>query len=80
MQVISKPPLKRMFMALMLVTITYLILGCASTSGLDGKIVCDTKAKAYVVSTYGPLAFNERLPDADQRCRDLAGRKEPGQP
>lgn len=45
--------------------------GCAVNSGLDHRIVCGLDGKALFVVTYGPVALNQPVPDADAICGTL---------
>ena len=45
-----------------------LLSGCATNPGLDHRLVCGLDGKALFVVTYGPLALNQPIPDADAIC------------
>lgn len=46
----------------------FLFAGCAANPGLDHRIVCGLDGKALFVVTYGPVALNQPVPDADAIC------------
>lgn len=43
-----------------------LLQGCATSTGLDKKIVWDAQCRAFFVASYGPLQLADRAVDADK--------------
>lgn len=44
------------------------LAGCATNPSLDHRVVCSLDGKATFLTTYGPVALTNPVPDADVIC------------
>ena len=70
--------MNRSILTVVLLATAGLMGGCATSTGLDGRVFCGLDGKAFVARTYGPIQLSERLADADAVCASKASQRVAG--